>query len=155
MQGLPAVAQRRGVQVHLPAGFDAGRHVGEAEVDRLMLDQRLAHALALARVREGGFERGARNAGRLRGDVDAAGLEVRQRDPIALAFLAEQMLSLAVLENDLRGVGRVLAGLLLDPGHRVAGRRGGHDEGADATFLPALLSVTAKDDGEVRRSCPR
>src|SRR6185295_17872527 len=98
---------------------------------RLVLDQRLAHALPLPRVRERGLERGAGDAGRLRGDIDAAGLQIRQRDAVALAFRAEEMLGLAVVENDLRRVGRVLAGLFLDPGDLVAGRGGGHDESAD------------------------
>jgi hypothetical protein len=111
MQGVPASRSAGGVQVHLPSRLDAGRHVGEAEVHGLVLDQRLAHAFPLARVREGGFEGRARDPGGLRGDVDTARLEVGERDAIALALLAEEVLGLAVLEHDLRGIGGVLAGL--------------------------------------------
>jgi hypothetical protein len=55
----------------------------------------------------------------------------------------------AVLEHDLRRVGRPLAGLFLDARHDVARRRGGHDEGADA-FLACALVGDGKDDGDVR-----
>src|SRR5512146_811068 len=48
--GLAGVAQRGGVEVQLAGGLDLGRHVGEAEIDRLVPDQRLAHALALLGV---------------------------------------------------------------------------------------------------------
>ena len=41
---------------------------------------------ALARVGERRLERGARHADRLRGDADAPGLEVGERDPVALAL---------------------------------------------------------------------
>ena len=46
----------------------------------------LPNALPLARVGERRLERRARHADRLRGDADAAGFEVRERDPVAVAF---------------------------------------------------------------------
>src|ERR1700741_1959735 len=114
--GLAGVAQPRGMQVELARGLDLGGHVGEAEVHRLVLDQVLAHALALARVGGGSLERGARHAGCLRRDVDAARLEVGERDTVADAFLSEHVVrgNPAVLEDDLRRVRCALAGFLLD-----------------------------------------
>ena len=38
------------------------RHVGELQLDRLVLGDRLAHRAPLLRVRERGVERGARHA---------------------------------------------------------------------------------------------
>src|SRR5690349_275701 len=72
--GLAFGAKLRRVQVQLAGGFDLRRHVRKAKVDRLVFDQRLAHALALVRIRDCGFERAACDAGRLRRDVDAPGL---------------------------------------------------------------------------------
>src|SRR3989454_8383668 len=74
--GLAAAAQPGGMQIELARGFDLRRHVGEAEIDRLVFDQRLAHAFALFRIRQRRFQRAARHAGRLGGDVNAAGFEV-------------------------------------------------------------------------------
>jgi hypothetical protein len=124
--------------------LDLDGHVGEPEVDGLVLGDRLAERDALARVGERGLERRARHADGLRRDADAAGLEVRERDPVALALGAEPVRDrhAAVLERDLRGVRRALAHLLLDARHAIAGRRGVDDEAGDP-FLPAARSVTA------------
>ena len=46
----------------------------------------LPKLVPLARVGERGIERRARHADRLRGDADAPGLEVRERDAVAVAF---------------------------------------------------------------------
>jgi hypothetical protein len=46
-QGLPASLQGGGVQHQLARRLDAGGHVGEAEVHRLVLDDELAEGLAL------------------------------------------------------------------------------------------------------------
>ena len=147
-QGCAGVAQPRRVQVELARGLDLRRHVGEAEVHRLVLDQVLAHALALARVGDRGLERRARHAGGLRRDVDASRLQVGERDAVAHAFPAEQMLGLAILEHDLRGVGGALAGLVLDARDDVARRRGRDEEGADALLARALVG-DGEDDGDV------
>src|SRR5438876_7592857 len=52
---LSRVAQARRVPHHLPRDLDLGGHVGESEGDRLMLDERLAEGLPLARVPECGI----------------------------------------------------------------------------------------------------
>ena len=58
-----------------------------------------------------------------------------------MAFVAEQVRGrhAAVLEQDLRGVARVLAHLVFDARHGVAGRVGRHDEGADALLAGRLV----------------
>ena len=96
--------------------LDLRRHLGEAELHRLVLEDRLAEGDALLRIRERRVERGARHADRLRADADAPAFEARERDLQALAFLAEQVRGrdAAVLEHDLRGVAGVLAELVLE-----------------------------------------
>ena len=48
--GAPAVLEPRRAQREQPRGVDLGRHVGELELDRLVLRDRLAERLALLRV---------------------------------------------------------------------------------------------------------
>src|SRR5690606_23707843 len=117
------ILQRRGVPDQLTRRFDAGGHVGEPETDGLVLEDRLAERDAFLRVAQRRLERRARHAHRLRRDADAAALEPGQRDAVALALFADQVLRrhAAVLEHDLRGVGSVLAGLFLEAGDDVAG----------------------------------
>ncbi len=69
-----------------------------------------------------------------------------ERHPVALALGAEQAVRRKpqILEGDLGGVGGVLAHLLLDPRHRVAGGVGGDDEGADP--LAAGAGVGDRED---------
>src|SRR6476646_6102382 len=55
--------------------LDLGRHVGELELDRLVLGDRLAEGLALLAVAEGQLERPLGDADAAGGDVDAADLE--------------------------------------------------------------------------------
>ena len=130
------IAQRGRMQHHLPRDRHLRRHVGQPELHRLVIDDLGAERLALAGIGAGRFERGARHADRLRGDADAAGLEIGQRDAIALALLAQQRVGadLAVLEGDLAGVGRLLAELLLDRGDAIARRLRRHDEARDAAL---------------------
>ena len=129
----------------LPRRLDLRGHVGEAEIHRLMLDDRFAEGAALVRVLERGLERGARHAHRLRRDANAPAFEVGQRDAVARALGAEQIgyRHAAVFERDLRRVGRVLAELFLDARDHVAGAVGRHDEGADALLAGCLVG-----DGE-------
>jgi hypothetical protein len=51
----------------------------------------------------------------------------------------------AVLEQDLRGVGRALAHLLLDAGDDVAGRLGRHQEARDALLAGRLVGDREDD----------
>ena len=72
-----------------------------------MLDDLLAELRALVCVGECGFERGAGDAERLRGDADASAFEIRQRDAQAFAALAEQIVfgDGAVFRRNRAGVG--------------------------------------------------
>ena len=129
---------------HLPRHLDLRRHLGEPELQRLVLEDRLAEGDPLLGVGERRLERRPRHADRLRADADPPALEAGERDLQPLAFLAEQVLrrDAAVLEQDLRRVAGVLAELVLEPGDAVAGRRVGTMK-ALMPFLPAALSVTA------------
>src|SRR5260221_968439 len=55
--------------------LDLGRHVGELELNRLVLGDRLAEGLALLAVAEGQLQRPLSDADAARGDVDPANLE--------------------------------------------------------------------------------
>src|SRR6185295_7054148 len=57
------------------SGLDLGRHVGELELDRLVLGDRLAEGLALLAVAEGELQGALGDADATGGDVDAADLE--------------------------------------------------------------------------------
>jgi len=49
----------------------------------------MAESHALLRPRKRGFKRALRNAGGLRGDSDAAAIECRERNFVALAFISD------------------------------------------------------------------
>src|SRR5207237_685980 len=116
--GLAGVALRGGVEYQATGGGNLGRHIGEAEGDRLLLDDRLAEGPALAGVGEGGLVGGARHADGLGGDADAAAFEVGERDLVAFAFAAENQIGgqLDLVKDQLRRVRGALAELVLDPG---------------------------------------
>ena len=107
----------------LPRGLDLHRHVGKPEIHRLVFCDRLAEAGPLAGVGHRSIQCGARQAHRLRGDADATGLEIAQRDAVSRAFRAEQVgdRHFAILEQDLCRVGGMLAQLFLDARNHVAG----------------------------------
>ena len=150
-QGWPASLQAGGMPDQLPRRLDLRRHVGEAEVHRLVLDDGLAEGLALLRIAHRRLERRARHADRLRGDADAPGFEIGERDAVAVAFVAEQAVGrdAAVLEQDLRGVGSMLAQLFLDAGDDVARRVGRHAEAGNALLAGGRIG-DREDDGDLR-----
>ena len=77
------------MQHELTRGFELGRHVGQAERDGLVFDDRLAEAAALLRIGERNLVGRAGHADGLRGDADAAAFQIGKRDAVALAFGAE------------------------------------------------------------------
>jgi hypothetical protein len=90
---------------------------------------------------------GPRHADRLRGDADAPAFEVRQRDPVAFTLGAEQARrrDLAVLESDLRGVGRPLPELLLDARDDEPGRLRVDDERRNPLAARRLVRAREHD----------
>src|SRR5580704_1780772 len=141
-----SVAPRRGVEHQAVRRSDLGRHVGEAEGHRLLLDDRLAEGRALAGIGEGGLISGARHPDRLRSDPDAAAFQVGERNLVAFAFRAQHQIGgqLDLLEDELGGVGGALAELVLDPGHPKTGAVGRYEKGADAPL--ALFGVGHRED---------
>ena len=85
------VLEPRRVEVRRPGPLHLGRHVGEQELQPLELADRLAELLALPGVRHGVGERGLRDAGGDRGDAEPAGVEGRERDPHAVALVADAL----------------------------------------------------------------
>ena len=133
---MPWLRKRGGMQHELPRRFELGRHVGQAERDRLMFDDRLAEAAAFLRISDGDVVRRARHADGLRGDADAAAFEIGERDAIALAFGAEPVFRrhAELVELHLAGVGSLLAHLGFDAADAIAGPVGLDDEAADAAL---------------------
>ncbi len=72
---MPASFICAALRVTKPRGLDLGRHVGELELDRLVLGDRLAEGLALLAVAEGQLQGPLGDADAAGGDVDAAHLE--------------------------------------------------------------------------------
>jgi hypothetical protein len=142
------VAERGGLVDEQPRRLDRGLQVGELERDRLLGADRPAERLALVRVPQRVLEAGLDEAGRERGDRDAAVVERGEELGEPAAALAEQVLlrDAAVLERQGMGVGGVPAELVvrrldceaLDAGRDddrgdlvVAGLRGDRDERGD------------------------
>ena len=91
-----------------PSGLDVGRHVGEHESDRLVLDQRAAELLAFLRVLQGELERGPRDAQGHGADDRAGQLEglERHRRPGMGAFARLRQLRLELLDAAEHVLGR-------------------------------------------------
>src|SRR3989441_11256289 len=72
-----------------PRAVDRGRHVGEHPLDHLVLTDRHAEGLPLARVGDRALEGAGRQTDGLGGDTDASAVQRRQRDLEPHALLAE------------------------------------------------------------------
>ena len=75
------------------------------------------------------------------GDANAPALQGAQGNLVALALLANQVFRghAALVKVDLGGVAGMLAQLVLESRHHIAGRVGWHDEGADTFFASGLV----------------
>ena len=87
--GVLAVERGRGAPQQRARGFELGRHVGEAELQRLEFVEPFAEGLALFHVSERLFQRRLRAAERAGGDVEPAAVEPGHRDLETFAFVAE------------------------------------------------------------------
>src|SRR6476620_4929238 len=120
-------------------GLDLGGHVGELEMDRLVLGDRLAEGLALLAVAEGELEGPLGDADAAGGDVDAADLE-------RIHHLHEALADSGLLAAE-HALGRALVAVVDELGrldalvaHRLDLRRHDHAlEVARLGFLPGLL----------------
>src|SRR5919206_37357 len=72
---LAGVLEPRGAQREQPGGLDLSRHVGQLELDRLVLGDRAPEGAALLGVAQRELERALRDAHAAGGDVDAPHLE--------------------------------------------------------------------------------
>ena len=148
--GLAGILECGGMQDQLACCLKAGGHVGQSKLHRLMLEDRHPEGLAFLGIAQRGFEGGARHAKRLRRNADAPALEPRQRDLVALAFVAKQILGRhpTALEGDLGGVRGMLADLILQPCHPIARCDGGHQKGRDAALAGGLV-CDCHDDRDI------
>ena len=117
-------------------GFELGRHVGQAESDGLMFDNRLAKALALLRVAERYLISRTGHSYGLSSDANTAAFQIGKGNMITLALSAEPVLlsHAEILEAHFTRVGRVLPHLVLNATDTIAGLPGFNDEAAYASF---------------------
>ena len=147
--GLAGIFQHGGAPGQQSGCVDLGGHIGQAKTDGLVVDDRRAKGFALLGILYRRFEGRTRHAHRLRGNSDAPGFEVGERNAIALAFRAKQSAgrNTAVLENDLRGIGSVLSQLFLDTGNDISGHIGRHQEAGNSLFTGRLVGDREDDRG--------
>ena len=114
-QRSPAVVGPRRVFGEQPRRCDLRRHVGELELDRLVLADRLAEGLAHLAVGDRLIERGLRKPDAARRDIDAPELEPAQRmlaspRPSSPPISRSAGMTI-VLEHELGGVDALVAEL--------------------------------------------
>ena len=121
---------------HAPRHLDAGRHVGEAEGNRLVFGDRLAKSHPLAGIVARRLECRPRHADGLSGDADTTLHQVGEGDAISVAHRPQNIFDRdhQVLEGDLAGVAGAMSELFLEAHDPIAGigRRG--QEACDAPF---------------------
>ena len=129
--------------------FVLHRHLGEHELDRLELADRLPERLALERVLRALLERAPHDSGRACRDPRARAIERLHRDLEALALLADQvrLRQLDVLIDDVAGVRGALAHLVFLAADRDARQIARDDETGDP--LVPILDVSGPREGGV------
>ena len=132
--GRLGVQQRRRAPDQESRGIELGRHVGELELSRLEVGQRLAELLALHDIARRRLQAGTRAAQRAGADVDAPSVETHHRDLEAVPLGAEPVgdRHLAILEDHRGRRLAVPAELVLLLAERQAGRPRLDHQGRDA-----------------------
>src|SRR5262249_8219433 len=135
------VAERGRAVGEQPRGVDLRGHLRDLELDGLEVRDHVAELLALARVAHRGLERRLGDAHGERGDADPPAVEDAEGVHEAATLLAEEGLRghAAVLEDELGGVGRAYAELVLLLARAEALRPALDDEGGDALLALALV----------------
>jgi hypothetical protein len=85
-------SRRLGPPREQPGRRHAGRHVGDLELHRLELGDRVTELLAAGRVRHGGFQGGLGDAQGERRDADAPAVQDAERVDEAVALAPEEVL---------------------------------------------------------------
>ena len=147
--GHLVVLQPGGLVGHELAGFDAGVHVGQLELDRLKLADRLVELLALLGVGQRPLEGPFGDAEGLGGDADPPAVEGVHGDVEPLPFLAEQVFDrhAQVVKGKGGGVAAADAHLVLVLEDGDAGRFQIDDEGADPLVLQAAVEGGKQNAG--------
>ncbi len=132
--GVVAVERGGGLPQQRAGGFERGRHVGEAELQRLEFVEAFAERLALLHVSERHFKSLLRAAERAGGDVEPAAVEPGHGDLEACALRAEPVgdRHAHVLERDCARRLGVPAHLALAGAERNTGCVAGNDHGRNA-----------------------
>ncbi len=155
---MPASMSHRSPRSNAPAALrvsrrgrlDPARHVGELHRDRLVLDDRPSHRVALLRVPQRRRQRRVGDADAPRGDVDATQLERTDGlvEPAALHPTEQMVLGHDdVVEHDLAGVDALVAELPELARHRVA-QLLGHDEQRHAPVARFGAGIRLHEHGE-------
>ena len=132
--GVVAVERGGGLPQQRARGFERGRHVGEAELQRLEFVEPFAEGLALLHVGERHFKSLLRAAERAGGDIEPAAVEPGHGDLEANAFLAEPVGDRHAHFSERHRARRlgVPAHLALAIAERNARRVAGNDQGRNA-----------------------
>src|SRR3954452_6062842 len=118
VRALAGVLHPRGADRQQAGGVDLGGHVGELELDRLVLGDRAAEGLALLWVAQGALERALGGGGGPGADVHAADLQrvhhLREALVEALLLAAEDAVGggAVSVEDELGGLDALVAHLL-------------------------------------------
>src|SRR5437773_3891577 len=130
---LARVLEPGGALDQEPRALDAALHLGQLELDRLNLGQRLSERLALLRVLHGFREGGGHHPQRLGRHADPPHVEGAERDPEPVPLGAEPVLDrhLQVVERERHGVRAAQPHLVLGPADDQARRATPDDERRD------------------------
>src|SRR5512136_1738730 len=138
------------MEYELVCGLELGRHVGQAESDGLMFDNRLAKGLALLRVTERYLISCTGHSYGLRSDANTPAFQIGKCNMITLALSAEPVLlsHAEILETHFTRVGRMLPHLALNENDTITGLPGFNDEAPYASFAAPQVS-SSKDQSDV------
>jgi GntR family transcriptional regulator len=147
---LAGVVLARGLLDQQPRGLQAGGHVGELQLDGLVLADGLAEGAALLAVAQCVLQRGTGQPHAARGHVDAPEFEAAYRMlEAATLLLADELVCRypAVLEHELGAVDGAVAQLLQLLAHREALALLGQEQ-AHALVRGGGLRIGLGQDGE-------
>ena len=136
--GRLGVEQRGRAPDHQPRRIELGRHVGQLELRRLEIGQRLAELLALDDIARRRLQAGAGAAQRAGADIDAPAIEPHHGDLEAVAFRPQPVghRHPAILEDHRRRRLAVPAELVLLLAERQTRRAVLDDQRRDAAARP-------------------
>ena len=132
---------------HLTRCLKARSHIGQAKLHGLMFKQRFVKALPVFGIDQCRVKGRARHTHRLRSDTDTTTFQTGQSDLVAHALVPNHLIGrhTAILENQLRSIGRMLTELFFDSRDDIAGCIRRYPEGTDTTLAGRLVGHCQHD----------